>query len=111
MPVSLGPVVGKVGGGEKPIDFVPATATPTYTITLPDGEWGIAINFGTNNGSSTSATTLTVNGVEAAEIRGSSAYRNAPVSVVLRHRTGQQQMVSSRSDMPIRSVTAFPDPA
>ncbi|MGP9723653.1 hypothetical protein ACT3SZ_06520 [Corynebacterium sp. AOP40-9SA-29] len=107
----LGDPIGRVGGAQEPLEFVPDSPSTNFTVDLPDGEWAVSINFGTNNGGGTSSSGIRVNGSEVGNIRGSTGISpNSPLSIVLRHQTGTLQITSSNSGIPVRTVTAFPDP-
>lgn len=107
----LGDPIGRVGGVSEPLEFVPDAPSGDFTVDLPDGEWAVSINFGTNNGASTSGSNIRVNGEDVANLRGSTSNNpNSPLSVVLRHQSGTLQITSSSSTILVRTVTAFPDP-
>lgn len=104
MPYELGPVVGKIRGGEI-IDVFEGTQTNTLTFDLPEGRWVVLIDAG-RAGSLNPVTTFDGNrvlNVDNQMNRGTAAVRGV---------TGGSHTVgkTGSGDSTIYRVSYFPDP-
>lgn len=108
----LGPVIGKIGGGELPVEYLPGDDPTSMTITLPDGQWAVVIEmerFMAGRGR------IYVDGVEVAASTGSGTLGSDTVnmSAMVRNKTGTVSITttsSSVTDKRIMRIVAFPDP-
>ncbi|MDN5583095.1 MAG: hypothetical protein L0G55_11040 [Corynebacterium sp.] len=98
--LTLGPVVGKIGGATVPLDFSPSTPSTSVPVDLPDGEWAIvveAVQTGYGSGS-----------VSIGDVSVTTPGRNMRGYAVRRHVTSPTTVTGSATE--IRKITAFPDP-
>lgn len=102
--------IGKLGGAAEPLEFVPDQPTREMTVELPDGEWAVDIGFGIPAQGS-SGGKITINETQVGAVReSSSVFDGQNVHVVARHQHGALTIRSSSTNVPIHTVTAFPDP-
>ena len=107
----LGPVIGRFGGASTPLDLSPEAPTDSLSVDLPDGMWAVDIDLGTPD-RGTGGSTIEINGARVGAIRESSSqFDGYNVHVVARNQSGELTITSSSRNVPIHSVSAFPDPA
>lgn len=104
--LTLGPVVGKIGGGAEVLEFAPDSPRSEYTVDLPDGEWAVVAKVSLE--SSLAQVTCTINGIVCANIAQRSGGSEA--FAMKRHVSREAAVRGSRSDLLILSITAYPEP-
>ncbi|MGP9758846.1 hypothetical protein [Corynebacterium sp. AOP12-C2-36] len=101
--LTLGPVVGKIGGAAEPFVFVPDSPSANFSVDLPDGEWAIFLDW---EGTSVTTGYVVVNGVTVTPSTTRSVERWAQYPM----RKYSGRLSFSTSHAAVNSVTAFPDP-
>lgn len=101
--LTLGPVVGKIGGAAEPFVFVPDSPSADFSVDLPEGEWMIFLDW---EGTSVASGNVVVNDVTVTP----SGSRNHTRWAQYPMRKYSGRLSFSTSYAAVNSVTAFPDP-
>lgn len=103
--LTLGPVIGRIGGASEPLDLTPDTPTSDLTVDLPDGQWTIVVAI---NAVAQGNETLSVGG-EAVLTASISTTQHSGVHAVAHHRSGTVA-ITCGNRWRIGTVNAYPEP-